>query len=61
VIPTKMIFVSEASENAPPGLRARLTYEKVSDDEFNEIFELAMPGKDLQVMIRNRWTRATPP
>jgi hypothetical protein len=60
VVPTKMIFVSEASENAPPGLRARLTYEKVSDDEFNEIFELAMPGKDLQVMIRNHWTRATP-
>lgn len=56
--PEKMVFLSEASENAPPGLRARLTYEKVSDDELHETFELATPGEDFDVMIRNHWKRA---
>lgn len=59
-VPETMVFVSEASENAPPGLRARLTYEKVSDDELQETFELAMPGEDFSVVTRNRWTRSGP-
>ncbi len=54
--PNKMVFISEAAENAP-GLRARLTYEKVSNDELHETFEIAMPGKDFGILIRNRWTR----
>jgi len=58
-MPTKMVFLSEASENSPPGLRARLTYEKVSDDELHETFELAMPGEDFGVLVRNRWTRVS--
>lgn len=60
VIPTKMVFVSEASENSPPGLRARLTYEKAGDDELHETFELAMPGEDFSVIIRNHWRRTSP-
>ena len=60
-IPSRMVFVSEASENAPPGLRARLTVEKTSDDRFQETFELAMAGEDFNVMLRNRWTRVAEP
>jgi hypothetical protein len=59
-VPAKMVFVSEASENALPGLRARLTYEKASDDELRETFELAMPGEDFEVVLRNHWPRAAP-
>ncbi len=56
-VPKHMVFVSEASENAPPGLRARLTFTQVSTDEFEEVFELAVPGKELSVLVRNRWSR----
>ena len=52
-----MIFVSESSENAPPGLRARLTFLLKNGDEFVETFELAFPGKDYSQWLRNEWTR----
>jgi hypothetical protein len=53
----KFVFVSEASENAPPGLRARLIYEIKDADEFAETFELAMPGKDFEIYLTNYWKR----
>lgn len=53
----KYVFVSEASENAPPGLMVRLTYEFKSKDSFVEIFELALPGEDFEVFLTNRWKR----
>lgn len=55
--PRRRVFVSEASENAPPGFRLRLTYEIVGDDEFTESFEMAPPGAELRVVLRNRWRR----
>lgn len=60
-VPERMVFVSEASENAPPGLRTRLSYELLGDDEFTEVFEIAPPGKDFGVVIRNRWRRVGGP
>ena len=56
--PRTLVFVSESSENAPPGLRARLTYLLRSDAALEEVFELAMPGKDFVVYLRNSWKRA---
>ena len=44
--PKKIIFVSEAIENIPPGWRARETYSILNENEFIERFELAEPGKD---------------
>lgn len=44
--PKKMVFVSEAIENIPPGWRARETYSFLNENEFIERFELAEPGKD---------------
>lgn len=52
-----MVFVGEASENAPPGFQTRLTLETVGDDEFVEVFELGPPGGELEVVLRNRWRR----
>ena len=47
------VFVLESSENAPPGLRARLTYEIKNENEFIEIFEIAMPGGDFSEWLKN--------
>jgi hypothetical protein len=51
------VFVSEKSENAPPGLRARLTFKLENENHFTEIFELALPGKDFTVWLQNFWRR----
>jgi len=52
-----IIFISESSENAPEGLRARVTYKIESKDAFTELFELAMPGKEFAIYLRNFWRR----
>jgi hypothetical protein len=41
-----LTFVSEQIENAPPGLKAKLIYTKLNDNEFQLSFELAFPGKE---------------
>ncbi len=47
-----MVFVSEAIENIPAGWRARETFEIVDDNQIQETFELAEPGKELTVYSR---------
>ena len=53
----RIVFVSEAIENIPPGWRARETYTILSADEFTETFELAEPGKDFEVYSEARLKR----
>ncbi len=55
--PKKMVFVSEAIENIPPGWRARETYVLVSESEFMERFELAEPGKEFALYAEARLKR----
>lgn len=43
-----LVFVSEAIENIPAGWRARETYIAHGPDEFEEIFEMAGPGKPFE-------------
>ncbi len=53
----RMVFVSEAIENIPPGWRAKETYDILSADQIQETFELAEPNKDFTVyskVILNR-------
>ena len=38
----KLVFVTEAVENLPPGMQARTTYEIIDDNRFRETFELLM-------------------
>jgi hypothetical protein len=54
----RWIFTSEAIENIQPGWRARETYT-LADGENNleEVFELAEPGKDFEVYSRAKLTR----
>ena len=54
---SKLVFSSISSENAPPGLRARVIYRIKNEKEFEETFELAMPGKDYQLFLTNYWKR----
>ena len=42
------IFVSEQVENLPPEFKARLTYKILNPNEFQQTFDLAMPGKDYE-------------
>ena len=51
------VFVTESTENLPVDFRARLTYSIVNDDEYKDIFELAYPGKKLEVYVENYWKR----
>jgi hypothetical protein len=56
-----LVFETEAIENGPPGLRARLTQEIVSEDEYVATFDLAMPGKDFACYIENHLRRKAGP
>ena len=53
-----LVLNSEAIENIPAGWRARETYTFSGDDAFEELFELAAPGKAFELYSRNRLTRA---
>jgi hypothetical protein len=56
--PTVLVFTSEAIENIPAGWRARETLTLVGPDEFEELFELAEPGKEFEMYSRARLKRA---
>jgi hypothetical protein len=48
--------VSEQVESGS-GIRARLTVDIQHRNAFEELYELAFPGEELQVYFRNHWTR----
>jgi hypothetical protein len=54
---TALVFDSESVENMASGARARETFEVYSSDEFIETFEVAEPGKALDLYSRTRFTR----
>ncbi|HEX8031086.1 MAG TPA: hypothetical protein VF491_21610 [Vicinamibacterales bacterium] len=56
--PGTIIFLSEGIENIPPGYRARETYTFTGPDEFEEVFELAEPGKEFTVYSRTKLRRS---
>ena len=54
----RLVFTTEAIENIASGWRARETYLILGPDEFEEVFELAEPGKDFELYSRARFKRA---
>ncbi|HMF15907.1 MAG TPA: hypothetical protein VKE98_01815 [Gemmataceae bacterium] len=54
----ELIFVSETIENIPAGYRARETYRFTDPNTFEETFELAPPGKDFEVYVKTKFTKA---
>lgn len=55
--PGVLVFVSEAIENIPNGYRARETYTFIGENEFEEVFEIAEPGKDFALYSKARLKR----
>jgi len=51
------IYTSELIENAPSGMRARVTFSILNENKFREIFEMAFPGKEFSIWLENIWTR----
>jgi hypothetical protein len=45
----RLVFESDEIENLAAGWKARETYERLSEDEFTETFELGAPGKPFEV------------
>jgi hypothetical protein len=52
-----IVFISESIENIPSGYRAKETYRLVGDDEIDETFEIAEPGKDFSVYSKVKLVR----
>ena len=55
--PGVLVFVSEALENIPAGYRARETYTLIGNDEIEELFEIAEPGKEFVLYSKARLKR----
>ena len=55
----KVVFTSEAIENIPSGFRARETWIVQGPDAFEEVFEIAEPGKEFTVYSRTRLKRVS--
>lgn len=53
----RLVFTTESIENIPAGWRARETYVVDGPDEFEEVFELAEPGKEFELYSRARLKR----
>ncbi len=51
------IFLSEALENLPPGFKARLTYRILDDNNFEQTFDLAAPGQEMECYAKGVLTR----
>jgi hypothetical protein len=45
------------SSRVPAGFRARETYKILGPDEFNEVFEIAEPGKDFELYSEGHFKR----
>ena len=54
-----VVFDSESLENLPASYKARETYKWTGADTFEEVFEIAEPGKDYAVYSHNRFKRAS--
>ena len=52
-----IFFVTESTENEPEGTEARLTITIHNPDEFTEIYERAVPGKDFEERLESHWVR----
>jgi hypothetical protein len=54
---TYMEFVTESIENGFPGLKARLRYHILNENEFEEAFDLSSSGNEYKCYIENHWRR----
>ena len=53
----RLVLVAEHLENVPSGWRARYTYTFLPPNEYHEVLELAMKGKDFEPYVANNFLR----
>jgi hypothetical protein len=53
----KLVFATEQIENAPPGLKARLTFRRLNADALEVNFELSFPGREFDCYSLNTLKR----
>ena len=53
----KLVFATEQIENAPPGLKAKLTFRRLNADGLEVNFELLFPGKEFDCYSLNTLKR----
>jgi hypothetical protein len=51
------VFLSEALENLPPGFKANLTFRILDGDRFEQTFDLAPPGREMECYSKGIMTR----
>ena len=51
----KFVFITREIENNPGNWKARVTLEKISDEEFIETFDIAMDGENFKQFLANHW------
>ncbi len=51
------VFLSEAIENLPPGFKAKLTYRILDDNSFEQTFDVAAPGQEMECYSKGIMTR----
>jgi hypothetical protein len=49
----ELVFTSEQIENAPPGLKAKLSFKRLNADGLEVSFELAFPGREFDCYSLN--------
>lgn len=52
-----LVFITESIENIPAGYKAKETYSLLSDDEIEETFEIAEPGKAFMIYSKVKLLR----
>lgn len=53
----KLVFATEQIENAPPGLKAKLTFNHLDSDALEVNFELSFPGREFDCYSLNTLKR----
>jgi hypothetical protein len=54
---SKLVFESESLENLSADWRAREIYERVGENEFTEVFQIAEPGQSFKTYSQSRFKR----
>lgn len=52
-----MEFFTESVENAPPGTKAKLVFRRLGDNEIEQSFHVAFPGREYSCYSRNMLKR----
>ena len=56
---SRWLFETRCIENLSSGWRAKITITVITQNKFEEKFELAQPGQDYRIMLNNTWIKTS--